>query len=187
VLALLHYAGGIGRLVHDTVRYGTVEQPRMYKPKDEFRRAAGRFFVLVNLVRGHMLQNSDALEAALARQHHTVCIAPEHVAMPLDAAIEQLKFHGVKDCSSKIEVWLDMGLLYIGTGHARTVELARPADALVYFVGQPSVLDYLRLHWCQLVSVMVQLPEEGNNAGKPLDTLVRPRLSVLSSGQVRWS
>ena len=173
---LLHRTGGIGRLVHDAVMTPSKALARVYSPTEEFVKTDGCLFVLVNCIRRHVGRTSSELEVAIsaAASSSPQTLTPAHVGMPFALALAELKDHHVSKPEHCIQRWLDMGLLYVD--NEKQVQLARPIDAMDYFVGQPSADDLLLL---QLVSAMVQRPELENNAGKPLERLMRPRIHAL--------
>jgi len=150
---LLHRTGGIGRLVHNTVTYRLRARAltRAEDPERAFKNKASGFFVLVNLIRRHVrtLPVDATLERAIVAASSGAppeMLTPAAVAMPHDLAIAELRWYGIAQPELAIEAWVDQDLLYLGADDGfPTVELARPIDALTYFVNQPDADDLLRL------------------------------------------
>ena len=196
--AILHHTGGIGRLVHDAVTAPANSLPRVHAPASEYRQTSTCFFVLVNCIRRHVGSTCSTLEDAIsdaaaasaapvaapvaAATSVLRMLSPAHVSMPYASAMLELENHHVSNPEHCIQNWLDMGLLYVDNDK-QFVQLARPVDAMDYFVGQASADDLLLL---QLVSTMVQRPDLENNAGKPLECLMRPRIHKLLNTSA-WS
>lgn len=175
VCRLLHLTGGIGRFVHEAI---TSDLPGDRHARLEEAMGDADFAALVHFIRAAK-PIDGALETAIAAwksgddgKH----LAPEDVSIDFSAVAEAMRSRLPPGTALDrlVMAWVDRSLLYCEVP-ARTVQLARPADARVLFADAVSRHDQDRM-----VAVAAMLYGDiRSNAGAPLEDLLLPRIHRL--------
>jgi hypothetical protein len=165
---LLFYTGGVGRWIHEAWKRRRADfiPDRRAKPVEVFRTDAD-FRSLVALV---VSRNRTAVE-----KHSGLDSLPV-IGMEYNTVIA-MAGHGIcANIPERLRSWADQGLIYLegDENGPKTVQLLVPRDCYLYVDGDQTVQELLSFAACLL---MIS-GDDGVNAGRPLENLIRPRVHV---------